>query len=290
MKLNLRTLLLGMAVCAIGTQLYSATTTILRRSYEIRAGNPEGQQYREQGLIYVDTSTGALYVKSTDQSSTTGWIRVLKANGDTATHLQGVVSGTGGTVTNLQGTVSNLSGTLLNMRGSVSNLSGTLQNMQGSVSNLSGTAQNLQGSVSNLSGTLQNMEGSVSNLTGTLSGIGGSSSNLYQQGTERYGVEALQTMTATNTLAITGGPIFPVVGSGGAIILTNYPQVNDGVFGQVITIYGTGNTVEFVDDDQDSGSGIQLGDTNRVLGSGDILRLIYLSIDTNWWEIGFSNN
>ena len=83
---------------------------------------------------------------------------------------------------------------------------------------------------------------------------------------------------------------FLVINGSGTITSTATPAISTltAVSGQELLIMGGANVVTFQDNGTLSGSLLELGNTTRALGAGDILKLIYYS--GKWYEIGFVNN
>ena len=86
------------------------------------------------------------------------------------------------------------------------------------------------------------------------------------------------------------GLAFIVMNASGTITSTATPFISttSAVSGQVLTLMGGANAVTLQDNGTLSGSLLELGDTSRVLGAGDILRLRYYN--GKWWEESFVNN
>lgn len=86
------------------------------------------------------------------------------------------------------------------------------------------------------------------------------------------------------------GMAFAVINGTGAVILSSTPHIatTTAISGQSITLMGGSNSVTFSDNGTVSGSLLELGDTTRLLGAGDILKLRYYS--GKWYEEAFVNN
>lgn len=80
-----------------------------------------------------------------------------------------------------------------------------------------------------------------------------------------------------------------VTSTGGAITLSATPTIGTtgAVDGTVFIIQSATATVTLSDDDSVAGTKLELGDTSRALGVGDIIGLIYRN--GSWWELFFSN-
>jgi hypothetical protein len=79
-----------------------------------------------------------------------------------------------------------------------------------------------------------------------------------------------------------------IVGSGGAVVLSATPSINDGdLDGQICYVQGTSaNTVQINDN-----TNVQLaGGANFVMGQGDMLVLAWDAGDSDWYEISRSDN
>lgn len=104
---------------------------------------------------------------------------------------------------------------------------------------------------------------------------------------------SLQTLSAGNAVAATDTRA-RVVGNGGAVTLTSTPTIADGGGdGQMLYVFGTNdsNTVALQDETALAGSNLQLGvSTNRTLGLGDVLVLMWDSTSSSWYEVSFTNN
>lgn len=83
---------------------------------------------------------------------------------------------------------------------------------------------------------------------------------------------------------------FLVINATGTITSTATPAISTltATSGQEMIIMGGANPVTFQDNDQLSGSLLELGSATRALGAGDVLKLIYYS--GKWYEIAFVNN
>jgi hypothetical protein len=102
-----------------------------------------------------------------------------------------------------------------------------------------------------------------------------------------------QSITAGIGISITND-IMRVKGSGGAVTITATPSLV-GVFedGQEITLQGTDdtNTLTIQDESILSGSKLELSSgANFTMGKGDIIVLVYNSVEDKFYEISRSNN
>ena len=86
------------------------------------------------------------------------------------------------------------------------------------------------------------------------------------------------------------GISFAVVNTSGTLTSTATPflSTTTAISGQSITLMGGSNVLTLQDNGTLSGSLLELGDTTRALGAGDILRLRYYG--GKWYEEGFVNN
>ena len=105
-------------------------------------------------------------------------------------------------------------------------------------------------------------------------------------------VTADTAIAAGDSLTLTGGGVYALLGSDGAggytaVTMSSNPQVADGKHGQVIIIMGRSDTytITFVD-----GSGLALADDRDItLGKGNLLYLMYNATDDIWYEISRSD-
>jgi hypothetical protein len=83
---------------------------------------------------------------------------------------------------------------------------------------------------------------------------------------------------------------FLVINASGTLTSTATPFISTttAISGQVITLMGGSNVLTLDDEGSTTGTLLELGDTSRALGAGDILRLRYYS--GKWYEEGFVNN
>jgi hypothetical protein len=83
-----------------------------------------------------------------------------------------------------------------------------------------------------------------------------------------------------------------VVGSGQSVTLTSQPSVKPGEDGQMLIIQGAddSSTVTLLSETDELKTGLMLGQSERILGKGDILSLTFDKVDSVWYEINYSNN
>jgi len=83
---------------------------------------------------------------------------------------------------------------------------------------------------------------------------------------------------------------FLVINGTGTITLSSTPNISTDTFsnGDYLILMGGSNAVIFQDNDTLSGSLLELGDTSRSLGDGDIIGLILYN--SKWYELFYNNN
>ncbi|MDD5750127.1 MAG: hypothetical protein PHU56_00545 [Candidatus Pacebacteria bacterium] len=100
---------------------------------------------------------------------------------------------------------------------------------------------------------------------------------------------ATSTQTVSTTTAVqVGGATYVTLTATSSVILSSAPTIADGVNGQIVIIRGASTTATVTVQDQDTlaSSNLQLGSTNRQLGNGDTLALMFNG--TDWVELWFS--
>ena len=112
----------------------------------------------------------------------------------------------------------------------------------------------------------------------------------WRQGQGNSGADlALSTSTSLTTSNLDSSFI-TLTSTGGALTVGSLPTIatTTATAGDRYTLLSTTATLTFSDDDQVTGTLLELGASTRALGVGDILELIYHN--GKWWEIGFYNN
>ena len=86
------------------------------------------------------------------------------------------------------------------------------------------------------------------------------------------------------------GVNFLVINASGTLTSTATPFISTttAISGQMLTLMGGANVITLGDNGSVAGTLLELGDTSRALGAGDILKLRYYS--GKWYEEGFVNN
>jgi len=108
-------------------------------------------------------------------------------------------------------------------------------------------------------------------------------------GTSSYVSPVVQTPIASNQLLPNATHIL-VAGGLGPVTLVSTPSITKGDDGQFIILEGSddANTLTFQSIKILAGSGVYLGSTNRTLGKGDMLTLMYNASATNWYEVAWT--
>lgn len=96
--------------------------------------------------------------------------------------------------------------------------------------------------------------------------------------------------TGTEITKDTFNRTFNVVTATGAISVNSTPTISTDTanVGDIYIIQSARDTITFTDNGTLSGSALELGDTTRAMGVGDILMLIFRG--GKWWELGYCNN
>lgn len=93
----------------------------------------------------------------------------------------------------------------------------------------------------------------------------------------------IQYVTASGGITWNTQPWIYIVGSNSNVVLSADPQINAGIQGQQITLFGLGSTVTV-----HTGDGLTLI-RNFSIGSGGLLNLIYSATDNLWHETSRSS-
>lgn len=123
-------------------------------------------------------------------------------------------------------------------------------------------------------------------LTGNLTLVGNQSVSGSKAEVPNTAYSAIAVSSAISPVGVN----FLVINASGTLTSTATPFISTttAISGQMLTLMGGANVLTLGDNGSVTGTLLELGDTSRALGAGDILKLRYYS--GKWYEEGFVNN
>lgn len=132
--------------------------------------------------------------------------------------------------------------------------------------------------------------GAATATTGTFSSNVSVAGNMAISGSQADVPNTSYSAIAVSSSISPVGVSFLVINASGTLTSTATPFISTttAISGQTLTLMGGTNVLTVSDEGSVTGTLLELGDTSRALGAGDILKLRYYS--GKWYEEAFVNN